>query len=567
MRFRTRIQLLGRTVAWRLTWRRCDPLDGIRVPGNPRFVTPDEAAARIPDGAVVAMSGLGGNARASIVYWAVRRRFLRTGHPAGLTVVTAGGIGGRGRAPGTVEELAIRGLCTRFISGHLETFKGMLKLAESGDLELHTLPQGVVVRLLEGQGRGIASLVADTGTGTFLDPRTGRGSACQEGRRPGLIQVDGGHLRFTLPPVDVAIFNLPAADAKGNLYARGAAMIAECRELALAARRNRGTVIANVGRLVPEAPDEVFLPAEAVDAIVLHPRTEQTALAPHVRSWSMFTPESDLPAGEGLARARFVNRIVGITPKRSRLDEALARLAATRFTAETRPGAWANIGVGLPEEVCRVVQLSGQEDRVTFFTESGAVGGIPAPGIYFGAALSPERLVSSAEVFRLSRERLDVAVLGMLEADSEGNVNVSQRGPGLLQSVGPGGFMDFAEAAHTILFVGAWMAGGKLALRNGRVRILRKGRPKFVDRVGEITFSGTQALRAGKRVFYCTHVGVFQLTERGMELQEIMPGLDPLRDIVQAVPMRVLLPPAGRVPVVAAPVVTGLGFRLGGEGA
>ena len=63
MRLRTRFQLLGRILKWRLTWGRCDPIDGIPVPGNPTFMSPDQAAALIGDGSVLMMSGIGGNAR------------------------------------------------------------------------------------------------------------------------------------------------------------------------------------------------------------------------------------------------------------------------------------------------------------------------------------------------------------------------------------------------------------------------------------------------------------------------------------------------------------------------
>ena len=59
-----------------------------------------------------------------------------------------------------------------------------------------------------------------------------------------------------------------------------------------------------------------------------------------------------------------------------------------------------------------------------------------------------------------------------------------------------------------------------------------------------------------------TTVGVFQLTERGVELVRVMPGIDIQKDIIAASPMRIVLPPSGEVPVADASVVTGAGFRL-----
>src|SRR5690606_12200215 len=146
------------------------------VPGNPRFLDARSAAALIGDGAVVACSGLGGNQRAAILYWAIAERFAETGQPAGITVVNLGGHGGRGRVPGTLEELGRDGLCTRLITGHFETFHAMLALAERGRCALQCIPQGTLALLLDALGRGETSLCSATGVGTFVDPRVGPGS-------------------------------------------------------------------------------------------------------------------------------------------------------------------------------------------------------------------------------------------------------------------------------------------------------------------------------------------------------------------------------------------------------
>ncbi len=558
----TKIALLSHYLKWRLTWNRRDTRYERLVPGNPKFMGPRRAAGLVSDGSVVMASGLGGNARASILYWAIRELFEETGHPRDLTVLSVGGFGGRGRVPGTLEELGQKGLCTRFFSGHLETFKAMLRLAEAGQLELQCLPQGIMALLLEAQGRGETTITSATGVGTFIDPRVGRGSPVVDPAARQWVSVAEEGLRYEMPKVNVALFNLPAADEDGNLYARGAVMVAECREAALAARRNGGVVLANVGRLVPRGWGEVFLPAEAVDAVVEYPGTEQTGSIPYRKAWSMFTMESDVPEEEAIEKLRFANRLLGITPRRGPVDDMLARLAASVFADNVGPGANVNIGVGLPEEVCRCLHEGGVVDEITFFTETGVIGGLPAPGIYFGAAVCPKRMVSSAEVFRMCQESLDVTILGLLEADSEGNVNVSRRGDGALNAVGPGGFIDFACSARTVIFVGSWMARGRMGVAGERVRVVAAAPPKFVDRVSEITFSGAEALRRGQRVFYCTSVGAFQLTPRGMELMAVLPGIDIQRDVLRASPMRIVLPPSGDVPVVDGSIVSGKGFRL-----
>jgi propionate CoA-transferase len=71
-------------------------------------------------------------------------------------------------------------------------------------------------------------------------------------------------------------------------------------------------------------------------------------------------------------------------------------------------------------------------------------------------------------------------------------------------------------------------------LEKGRLRIVKPGPCKFVDKVSHITFCAREALRKGKKVYYVTHVGVFVLTEGGLELREVTPGIDVERDILKA---------------------------------
>ena len=78
----------------------------------------------------------------------------------------------------------------------------------------------------------------------------------------------------------------------------------------------------------------------------------------------------------------------------------------------------------------------------------------------------------------------------------------------------------------------------------------------------EITFNGVEALKQGKTVVYVTHVGAFRLTTRGMELIWVMPGIDVQRDILDACPMRIVLPEDGAPRIVSENIMTGRDFRL-----
>lgn len=563
MNLSAKIRLLAVILRWRLTWKKKDLDYKPQGMDHPKFMTAMEAVRLIPDGATTFSCGMAGNARPSVWFWAIQRNFRETGHPRGLTHIIVGAQGGRGRIPGTLEELGkYPGLITRFIAGHHETLKTILKLADQGHVELHTLPQGIETLLIEAQGRGLFFIESDTGVGTFLDPRVGNGTGVVPGKGKSMVEVAGDKLRYSLPKIDAAFFIAPAADREGNIYVKNCALFTESYESALAARANGGKVLVSVAEIIDKQPDDIFLPAEMVDAVAVHPYNEQTVAVPQKKFWPMFTEGAKVDPQSAMEDLQFVNRVLGITPVRGRVEDALARLAATTFTRFVKKCCNIIIGVGLPEEVARLIHTGGLFDEVTFMSETGVIGGLPAPGVYFGAGINPREIISSAQVFHLCYEHLDCAILGILEVDGRGNVNVSKRGEGPLNYVGPGGFPDFCAAAETLIFVGSWMANAQMEIRDKKLCIVKPGPHKFIKQVGEITMSGDQALKKGKTVLYVTNVGVFRLTEKGMMLMEVMPGVDIEKDILQACPMQVILPDSGRVPVTADAIVTGEGFHL-----
>lgn len=558
-------EALFRLARWGLSMARPDTRYPSPVADNPKFMNPRAAVQLIGDGAVVAASGLGMNHRASILYWAIREAFSQNGHPRGLTVMNIGGHGGRGILPGTLDELARPDLCARFITSHFETFREMLKLAAGGQCELQCLPLGVMSLLYDLQARGKTSIVTDTGVGSFIDPRVGRGSPVTEGDLEQLVSLTKNGLCYRMPKIEVALFNLPAADRRGNLYAKNAAMIGDSYEIARAAKRNGGLVIANVGLLVEEGYDRIFLPAKMVDAIVYYPDTEQTAGFFHRDPWLAVTTRANTrieDALEYLRLTRWFGELAGGLPRRSAVEAATIRLAAATLCDHLAPGAEVVLGTGLSEDVGTVLFEHGAFRDLTLMVESGAVGGLPASGAYFGAALSPRAIVSTAQLFKRCYQKLDAACLGVLEVDQAGNVNVSNRGPGVENYCGPGGFIDFVTAAQTLVFVSGWIRHGKMEVEDGAVHLRQRGTPKFVRRVREVTFNGPQALRAGKRVFYATPVGLFRLMRNGLELVSVFPGIDVRKDVLAVSRIKIGLPRSGTVPVLPRSIVTGEGFDL-----
>jgi propionate CoA-transferase len=547
---------------FRATWRRHDsdyvPDGNLNLPKV--FMSANEAVKLIAEGDTVISTGIAGNSRCSSYYWAVRERYERERKPSGLTWMVVAAAGGRGEAPGTLEEVALPGLLKCHISGHVETHKDLLKLGDQGKLDVHTMPQGVMTRLIEGQANGIKEVASTVGVGTFLDPRVGTGTSLLRKKEDSLVRAEVDTLVYTLPEINVAIFSAPYADREGNIYFKNAATITENFEAACAAKANGGRVLVTVSDIIESSQKEISVPASMVDAIVVNPRNEQTGGVLQRNYFPMFTEGAKTDIINACYLVKLANTFTGITPIRDKVDNAVARMAASLFVKETTPGSLINFGVGLPEEVSHILFESGLYKQLTFTTESGVYGGMPASGMYFGASINPQKLISSAKMFRIYEKYLDVAVLGCLEVDSEGNNNVSRRGGLVFNCVGPGGFPDIVDAAKTIIFVGKWTEGGKYSIEDGKLVVKKHGKPKFVEKIREITFNAKKALAMGAKVYYVNTVGIFQLTEEGPELIKVMPGVDIEKDIIKISGAKINI--SKDIAIVSNDLVTGRGFSL-----
>lgn len=548
---------LARTV---LTWKRRDIDYRPAYLKNPKFMSAREAVSKVPDGAVVMSSGMGTNLRPTILYFAFHDVFAASGRPKNLTWISASAAGGRGKVPGSIDELATPGLLTRYISGHLETARALLKAGAAGQIELHTLPQGQLILAVEAQGRGEASIISDVGVGTFADPRVGPGSPVTPKAASNLVSIEGEHLRYTLPPITCAAVMATEADEEGNIYMRTASLYTEVKEAVLAAKRNGGYTIVTVSDVIAKSEKDIFLRAKDVDAIVVCPTNEQTLTVPQRHYWKMFLPGAREDVSEALARMSFVNTLLKLDPVRGPLERALARVAARLVAKHAEPGIRLIHGYGMPQEVGRVLDETGLSKDIEFLIETGAYGGVPAPGLFFGTAVNPQKLLTSAELFRFCRDHLDVTLLGMLQVDSTGNVNVSRKNASVEGYVGPGGFIDLVSSAKTIIFIGAFQERAKVFVEGGHLKVVAPGAPKFVPQVTEITFNAREALKRGQLVFYVTTVGTFALTEQGLELIAVMPGIDIERDIVGGSHARLHIP--DNVATVPQACISGEGYQL-----
>jgi propionate CoA-transferase len=190
------------------------------------------------------------------------------------------------------------------------------------------------------------------------------------------------------------------------------------------------------------------------------------------------------------------------------------------------------LGIGIPEGVADVCAEENIIDLITLTAEPGIIGGLPAGGLNFGAAINAQMIIDQPSQFDFyDGGGLDIAILGLAQADAKGNLNVSRYGTHL---AGAGGFINISQTAKKVVFAGTFTAGPlAILVSDGQLQIIKEGTTKkFVDSVEQCTFSGQYAHRHGQSALYVTERCVFRLTELGLELCEIAPGIDLDHDIL-----------------------------------
>lgn len=521
-----------------------------------KLVSAAQAVAAIKDGAVVTVSSSSALGCPDKVLAALGQRFRDTGHPKAITTIHPIAAGDMYGVKG-VDHIAQDGLLARVIGGSYPSGGSNLpmpeiwKMVTEDRIPAYNVPSGILFDMHRDVAARKAGVLTKVGLETFVDPlREGCAMNARAAAAPIVARVEfGGETWLHFPNIvpDVCILRATTADETGNLTYEHEGATLGGLDQAIATRNHGGLVIAQVKRMTAAGslrPHDVRVPGHLIDLIVLDPdqkQTTETAYDPAI-SGEIMRPWASFHLAE----------------------HGVEKVIARRAAMELRRGQTANLGFGISAMVPRILLEEGHAQAVTWAIEQGAVGGMPLTGFAFGCASNADAFMPAPNQFSYFQGGgFDMSFLSFLEVDRMGNVNVSKLGKKPYLTAGCGGFVDITAHAKKIIFSGWFEAGAEIELSQTGLRVLRPGKfAKMVEAVEHVTYAGQRGRRMGQEVIYVTERCVMQLGDAGLVAVEIMPGIDPARDIVAASQGRVTVSAAAKPMPLALLSTKPMGLQL-----
>ena len=486
----------------------------------PRIVSAAEAVKQIVDGATVTVNSSSGLCCPDAILKALGERFDHEKHPRDLTMLHPIAAGDMSGVKG-VDHIAKLGLIARIIAGSYPSGPSsseppkIWQMLGANEIAAYNVPSGIMFDMHREAAAKRPGVLTKIGLDTFVDPaHEGCAMNAKAAATPIVKKINfEGEEWLYFPAIipNVAIIRATSSDERGNLTFEHEGAYIGALDLAMAAHNNGGIVIAQVKRIIrdhPLKPHDVYVPGILVDFIVEAPDQWQTTQTPYdpAISGEVFKPLDSF----------------------SHMEFGTGKAIARRVAQELKEGWAVNLGFGVSANVPRIFLEEGLHGKTTWVIEQGAVGGIPLLEFQFGCSSNAEAIVASPSQFTYFQAGgFDCALLSFLQIDSHGSVNVSKLGVRPHVTAGAGGFVDITSRAKKIVYSGFFNAGAKMEIRDGKLHIEKEGRvKKLVREVEQISFSGRRAVMQQQDITYVTERCVMNLTNEGVIVTEIAPGVE-----------------------------------------
>lgn len=477
-----------------------------------KILTAQQAAELVQDNDVIATSGFVGSSCPEALTKALEKRFLEKGKPENITLFYSAAQGNRDGSG--ADHFAHKGMTKRVIAGHWNMVPELGKMVLNNEIEGYNLPQGTLSQLFRDIAAHKIGTITHVGLNTFVDPRNGGGKLNRKTTEDlvQLISICGEEkLLYKAFPINICFIRGSYADEAGNITVEREVASLEATAMAQAVKNSGGKVIVQVEKIVAEGSLDarlVKIPRIYVDAVVVAEKADHEQCFGFEYDPSL-TGEIKIPLDSLENPPLSAKKIIG-----------------RRAAMELKEDSVVNLGIGIPEYISMVANEEGIGDYMTLTVESGPIGGVPQGGARFGACVNPECILDQPYQFDFyDGGGVDLAFLGLAQADEKGNINVSKFGPRI---AGCGGFINITQNAKKVYFCGTFTAGGlKTSVENGKLVINQEGKEiKFIKEVEQITFSGEYANKIGQPVVYITERAIFELRKDGVYLTEVAPGID-----------------------------------------